>query len=76
MARQIRITSGGVSETATLNDSKTAGALWDALPIDSSAKTWGDEVYFSIPVSAGLENGVEVVAVAHHRRKPGYWKSR
>lgn len=63
MARSIRITSGGVSETAALNDSKTADALWDALPVDSTAKTWGDEVYFSIPISAGPENGVEVVEI-------------
>lgn len=61
MARRIRITSGSVSETAIINDSKTADALWDALPIQSTANTWGDEVYFSIPVNAGPENDVEVV---------------
>ncbi len=34
MARAIRITAGQVSASAELNDSKTATAIWDALPID------------------------------------------
>lgn len=48
--RTIRIAAGGVSATAVLNDSETAGKIWDALPITADANTWGDEIYFSIPV--------------------------
>ena len=35
-----------------LNDSDTAGAIWDALPIEASANRWGEEIYFSIPVAS------------------------
>ena len=53
--RQIRISGGDVAVTAVLNDSDTADQLWDALPITGRAQTWGDELYFSIPVSAEEE---------------------
>jgi len=46
---------------AELNDSKTAQLIWDALPIVVSGNTWGDEIYFSIPVNTGSENEKEVV---------------
>jgi uncharacterized protein len=67
--RRIRITAGGVSADAALNDSKTASAIWDALPISARASTWGDEIYFSIPVSAGEENGRATVDMGDL----GYW---
>ena len=51
MARRISITAGGVGAEATLNDSPTAGKIWEALPIEVAAQTWGDEIYFSIPVT-------------------------
>ena len=38
--------------SAALNDSTTADALWDALPVTGSVQTWGDEIYFAIPVDA------------------------
>ena len=59
--RKIKITAGGVSATATLNDSLTANAIWDALPIEGAANTWGDEVYFSLDVPASLEPGARQV---------------
>ena len=45
MAR-IRIKSANVEMTAELNDSPTSGKLLDALPFESPAQLWGDEVYF------------------------------
>jgi hypothetical protein len=67
--RQIRISAGGVAVTAVLNDSDTAGQLWDALPITGRAQTWGDEIYFSIPVNAeeaaDSQETVEMGAVAY-----------
>ena len=50
--RLIRIRAGEVSATAALNDSTTADAIWNALPITGQAQTWGDEICFSIPVDA------------------------
>ena len=61
MAREIKITAGSVEMLAELNDSKTADAIWNALPIKVQGSTWGDEIYFGIPVSAAEENGKEVV---------------
>jgi uncharacterized protein len=59
--RKVRITAGAVHVTATLNDSVTAGLVWDALPFEAPAGTWGDEIYFTIPVEADEEQAVEVV---------------
>ena len=55
---QIRITAEktGVSMTATLNDSETAKALLGILPTESRAQTWGDEVYFGVPLQASEED--------------------
>ena len=50
--RRIRIEADGVVVSAALNDSATADALWEALPITGRVQTWGDEIYFSIPVDA------------------------
>lgn len=61
MAREMKIKAGGVEMTAELNDGKTADAIWDALPITARGNTWGDEIYFGIPVHVGEENGKEVV---------------
>lgn len=49
----ISITAGQVSLPAELNDSPTAQQVWEALPIEGRAKTWGDEIYLEIPVEAG-----------------------
>jgi hypothetical protein len=53
--RRVRITAGGVSAIARLNDTPTADKIWAALPLKGSASTWGDEIYFSIPVKAAAE---------------------
>jgi len=54
--RKIQITSGDVSATADLYDSPTADAIWEALPIEGRANTWGDEIYFGIPVKVDEED--------------------
>jgi hypothetical protein len=46
-----------------LNDTKTAKKLFKILPAYSRVNKWGDEIYFSIPMKAEIENGVEVVEV-------------
>ena len=62
-ARRIRITAGAVKADATLDDSATARAVWDALPLAVAGQTWGDEIYFSIPVTVGPESPRETVAM-------------
>jgi uncharacterized protein len=68
--RQITITAGDVSATAELFDAPTAGAIWESLPLEAAANTWGDEIYFSIPVIAEEEPDARAdVAVGDL----GYW---
>lgn len=61
MGSKIRIKAGTVSMEAELNDSNTAHKIWDALPIVGEGLTWGDEIYFDIPVKAKPENAKAVV---------------
>jgi hypothetical protein len=63
VARQIRLTAGEVSATATLNDTGMAGLIWEACPIKSVAKTWGDEIYFDTSVVAEGENAQATVEI-------------
>ena len=53
---KIRIKTKNVQMTAELNDTLTAKKVWAALPIESTARLWGKEVYFEIPVHADEEN--------------------
>ena len=69
MERGIRITAGKVSATAQLNDSKTAGVIWNALPIEVPGATWGDEIYFDIGLTAAPEAPKDVVEPGDL----GYW---
>ncbi len=69
MERQIRIKAGSVAALAELDDTRAADAIWQALPLTGSAHTWGDEIYFSIPVDIDLEKGQEVV----NSGDLGYW---
>ena len=55
MSRQIRMTIGAVTLNAELFDTATADAIYMALPFESTASTWGEEVYFSTPVSVERE---------------------
>ncbi len=58
---KLRISAGKVSLVAELRDTPTVQALAAALPFEASAKTWGEEVYFSTPVSAKLEADAQQV---------------
>ena len=47
--------------TAALEDTPTARAIVAALPIESRARTWGEEVYFELPVEVKLEPGARQI---------------
>jgi uncharacterized protein len=67
--RIVKITAGRVSAEARLDDSRTATAVWDALPIEASGNTWGDEIYFGIGLDVPPESPREVVEAGDL----GYW---
>ena len=52
---RIRISWPKGEVTAGLEDTPTVRQLLAALPCESRANTWGEEVYFSVPVKARLE---------------------
>ena len=47
---EIVIEAGGLQLVAQLDDSLTAKLVFEALPLSASVNTWGDEIYFEIPV--------------------------
>lgn len=69
MERTIIIRAGEIIVRGKLNETAAARLTWDALPLEAKAATWGEEIYFPVPVEAGLENPVETVA----RGDIGYW---
>ncbi len=53
--KKIEIITEEIRLTATLNNSLTAEKIYEALPVESIVNTWGDEIYFNIPVSLEQE---------------------
>ncbi len=58
---RIRFDIGGVELDAELLDTPTAKAIAAALPIQSAAMTWGEEVYFDIAVKVAREQDAKAV---------------
>jgi len=59
--RKIKITAGRTRAFCWLNSTESASMIWDALPLEGVAHTWGEEIYFQVPVKIGKENAREVV---------------
>lgn len=70
MEKKIKIRAGNIEVEGLLNDSATAQKIWEALPIEAKANTWGDEIYFSIPVKAPLEKDAQELV---NLGDLGYW---
>lgn len=67
---KISITIGALTVAAELNDSPTALKIAEALPLETAFSTWGDEIYFEIPVDAPLE---ETAREEVEMGNLGYW---
>jgi hypothetical protein len=62
MAR-IRFDFGTLTLDAELLDTQTARVIAAALPIKASAMTWGEEVYFDVPVVTARESDARAVVM-------------
>lgn len=73
MAKRIKIiteaTGEVLAELLEEKNPKTVREIWNNLPFRARANTWGEEIYFSIPVHLDLENSQEVVELGDL----GYW---
>ena len=58
---RVRFDFGSLTLEAELLDTPTAKAIAAALPLTSSAMTWGEEVYFEIPVRVAREGNARAV---------------
>jgi hypothetical protein len=70
MGMRIEILVNDLKVEGELNDSKTAQLIGEALPIEAKVNLWGEEIYFSIPVKSGPEEGAREVVSAGEL---GYW---
>jgi hypothetical protein len=61
---RIRFDFGSLMLEAELLDTPTAKAILGALPVTSSVMTWGEEVYFDIPVDVAREADARAVVTA------------
>jgi uncharacterized protein len=67
---KIMIEIGKLTVPAQLNGSSTAKKIYEALPISGNFSTWGDEIYFTIPVDAGLDESARKEVLLGDL---GYW---
>jgi hypothetical protein len=70
MPTPITITAGHVQVQAELNETRTAKAIIDALPIDAFVHRWGGEIYSTIPVQMDLEKSARELV---QPGELGYW---
>ena len=67
---RIAIRIGTLSMAAELNATPTAQKIAAMLPLRTSFNTWGDEIYFAIPVDADLDDSAQDVVELGDL---GYW---
>ena len=69
--KEIQIKIEEIIIKATLDDTPTAEAIFKALPLSGKVNTWGDEIYFTVPLKIDLElNAKQEVEIGDL----GYWE--
>lgn len=68
--RRIRISVGSIHLEAELKSSKTAEAIYAALPVETALNTWGEEFYFKI---AGVQDYRETATTQVKVGDLAYW---
>lgn len=58
---RLRFIFESITLFAVLNDTSTSRELIKALPAESAIHTWGEEVYFAVPVKTALEGDAKQV---------------
>jgi len=69
---KIKIQADDVELEATLLDNYTAKKICEILPIKSIVSTWGDEIYFEIPLHLDLDSSAKDIV---KKGDLGYWPS-
>ncbi|MCX5814028.1 MAG: cyclophilin-like fold protein [Proteobacteria bacterium] len=70
MSTKISINIKGITLSGELGDTLCAKAIADVLPIETMPNEWGDEFYFTIPVSMPLD---ETATTKVKAGDIGYW---
>ncbi|MBN2466979.1 MAG: hypothetical protein JXD19_02410 [Deltaproteobacteria bacterium] len=68
--KRITITAGDITCPGELADTPCAQAIWAVLPFSRRLQTWGDEIYFPIPVNHGLDSTARELVGSGNL---GYW---
>lgn len=61
--RRAVLTAGKVSIRLELAETATADLVWGALPLHSTAETWGQAVHFETPLEAGRDRSAKINGV-------------
>ena len=66
MPRRMKIittSAGALNAELTDENTTTADAVWEKLPIEGKANVWGEEIYFAIPVTLEAETTKQLVDI-------------
>ena len=56
------LTAGTARIRLALADTPTADRIWQALPLHSTAETWGESIHFEVPVETGRDRTAKINA--------------
>lgn len=69
---KVKIKTASIEIEAELLDNPTAKEIYDILPIASTANSWGDEIYFEIPLHLELDDSAKELV---NKGDLGFWPS-